>query len=151
MTQGSRKSVVTLRCMLALLVLLYASAMYCAWRPLRLSVEATQYRQLVWQTGSGFSLRYALQKVSFIVGSAMGLMSVILLFLRIRGGLILLVLCAPILAVATLLGAAPAAYPDVEPATTTLLWCAAAALWGATTVYAMLRRRELFERNQIAN
>jgi hypothetical protein len=148
---SSRQSVTTLRCILVFLVLIYASALYCEWRPMNLSVEATQYRQLVWQAGSGFSLSYALQKAGLIIGNAMGLLSVSLLFLRIRRGLILLILCAPILVVATLLGAPPAAYPDVEPATTTLLWCTAAALWGSTVVYVLLQGRELFERHQMEN
>lgn len=145
---SSPKSVVSLRCMLVFLVLVYAAALYCEWRPMNLSVEATQYRQLVWQASSGFSLSYALQKGGLIIGSAMGVLGVSLLFLRIRRGLILLILAAPILVVAALLGAAPAAYPDVEPATTTILWCTAAALWGSAVVYALVQRRELFEIHQ---
>lgn len=148
---SSRQSILTLRCMLLLLVLAYASALLYEWRPMSLSAEAAQYRQLVWEAGSGLSLRYGLQKGSLMLGSAMGLLSVSFLFFRIRQGLILLILCAPFLVVATLLGAAPAGYPDVEPGTTMLLWCLAAALWGSVVVYAMLRGQDLFDRHRVAN
>lgn len=67
----------------------------------------------------------------------MGLLGVGLLFLRIRRGLIFLILCAPILAVATFFGAAPAAYPDVEPAATMLLRCIAAPPFGDLPLFTL--------------
>jgi len=145
---GSKPSVVILRWMLVSLVLVCASALYFEWRPMELSVEATQYRELVWQSDSGFSLAAALQKIGLIVGSAIGLLGVGLLFVPIQRGLPLLILCAPVLVLAALLGSAPAAYPDVERASTLLMWCGASALWGAVVVYTLLQRRVLFERPQ---
>jgi hypothetical protein len=139
-----QRSAAILRGMLTGLVIVYASAVYLEWHPPRLSAEATQYRQLVWLSMSGFSLNYLLQRLCLIVGNSAGALGVALMLVRNRRGLPLLLLCPPLLGVAALSGAAPAAYPDLEGTTTMLLWCGSSAIWGCVVVYALLRRDLLF-------
>ena len=148
---ASRRPVAILRAMLMALVLAYAFALYFEWRPLGLSVEAMDYRQVVWQSASGFSIGYAIQRIGLVIGTGLGLLGAILLFIPMRHGLSLLIFSAPVLVGAMLAGATPSAYPDVEAATTMLLWCIASALWGSVVVHVALQRRQLFQRAEIAN
>ena len=140
----NRNSVVVLRAMLVGLVVVYSIAIYCQWHPFGLSSEATTYRQLVWLSGSGFSLLYVAQKVCWVLGNGAGLLGVILMFIRRQSGVTLVGLSLPILYAAMMLGSPPSAYPDIESAIGLLLWCTTSAIWGCVIVYALLQRRVLF-------
>ena len=140
----SHRYVTNLRAMLVALLVAYVSTLYVEWGPHKLSTEATQYQQLVYLSMSGFSLTFMLQKLCWIIGNGFGVFGLILMFSRSQRGTPLLFLSPLLLGAAALLGAAPAAYPDIEGATAKLLWCATSAIWGFTVGYALLLRDQLF-------
>ena len=140
----SEQPVTILRGTMGILVAAYLLATYLELHPSELSSEARQYQTVVLETASGFSMAFALQKLSWILGSVLGLLGVTLLFFRIIFGLPCLMLSAPLLVGATLLGHSPAAYPPIQSTASTLLWCLTSAAWSATTVYALIRRDLLF-------
>ena len=138
------RPIFVLRGLLICLVTSYGMALYSSWCPAPLSVEAAQYQDLAWLSGSGFSLYHALQKIFWILGNCAGVLGLGLVLFRIQNGLALLILCAPLLVASALFGATPSAYPNVESTASLLLWCATSALWGAVVVFMMLQRHLLF-------
>jgi hypothetical protein len=140
----SKRTVTILRGAIGILVVAYSFAAYIEFHPSSLSNEAQQYQRVVWDTISGFSIGFALQKMCWILGNGVGVLGVTLLFSRIFYGLPCLIASAPLLVIATLLGESPAAYPPLESTTATLLWCLTSAVWGATVAYVFVRRDLLF-------
>ena len=145
----SHHSIVNLRGMLVALVVAYASTLYVEWHPHQLSTEATQYQQLAYLTMSGFSIKFMLQKLSWIIGNGFGVLGLILMFIRSQRGTLFLFMCPLLLGAAALFGAAEPAYPNVESTTALLLWCTTSAIWGCVVVYALLLRDQLFPRRQM--
>ena len=121
---------------------------YSQWVLAHLSSEATQYRQLVSDTMSGFSITFALQKVCWVLGNGLGIVGILLLIFRSGYGLPALLLSAPVLSLAALLGSPPPAYPDVQSTPILLLWCLSSATWGGVVVFGFLRRDILFVRRR---
>jgi hypothetical protein len=147
----SKQSAFILRALLMALVISYGAALYFEWRPLSLSVEATKYREIVWQVAGGFGIGNLIQKVGLVIGSCMVLLGAVLLFLRQRIGLYFLLFSAPTVVASILVNATSSAYPDVELTTTMLLSCVASALWGSVITCVMLQRRRLFERETFSS
>jgi hypothetical protein len=135
-----------LRAMLALLVAVYASALYLEWHPSHLSIEATQYQSIATEVMSGLSLKFGLQKLSFVIGNGLGGLGVALMFFGSWHGFRLLAVCPLLLGAAALFGAYEDAYPSIESTTAFLLWCASSAIWGAVAIYAPLQRALLFSK-----
>jgi hypothetical protein len=150
-THETQQPAAVFRGMLAILVIAYMSTLYLEWHPPKLSVEATQYHQLVELTMTGFSVNFVLQKLCWLVGNSLGALGVALMFFRSRRGLPLLFLCPLLLGAAALLGTASPAYPDIESTTTMLLWCMSSAIWGCVITCALLRGEALFPRLQKTN
>jgi hypothetical protein len=131
--------------MLALLVVVYASALYLEWHPHALSTEATQYQSIAEEVVSGFDLRFGLQKICFVVGNGLGLLGVVFMFFGSWLGLRFFAVCPLLLGAAALLGAYEDAYPALEQTPPVfLLWCASSAIWGAIVIYTTLQRALLF-------
>jgi hypothetical protein len=137
--------------MLTGLAVFHCLALYFEWHLPALSSEAKQYQELVWRSGSGFSLFYALQKLCWFLGTVVGVLGAACMLLRRKIGLILFAVCLPILYAATLFGAPPSAYPNIVTTAEFLFWCASSALWGCIFVYALLQRRALFGGGGVAN
>ncbi len=142
--ERSDRPIFILRVLLLGLAVTFASALYREFYLSGLSVEATQYRELVEQTMSGPDLVFGLQKILGLVGIVLGTLGIVLMFFRRRPGLPFLFWCALLLVAAALFGATPVAYPNVESTITIVLWWASGAIWGCTVVYASLRRDALF-------
>lgn len=131
------------RSMLAALVVAFGLVLCAQAHGPTLSSEARQYSQLVWETQSGLSLAYAAQKVCWLLAVALGGIGIALLFLRFRGGLVLLLLSAPMFFAAAVLDAPPPAYPDIGQTTVVLLECITSALWGSVVTCGLLADRIL--------
>jgi hypothetical protein len=143
----SPQSITIIRGLLVALLITYSSALCVEWNPQRLSTEAAQYQQLVHLSMSGFSLKFMLQKTFWLIGNVFGVFGLILMFIRSKRGTLPLLLCPLLLTIAALLGAAPAAYPNIEGETAMLLWCATSAIWGCVVVYALLLGNQLSSKN----
>lgn len=143
---SNRLVAVILRVMLAGLVVAFGLVLYAQRHGPYLSIEARQYQQIVWDTQSGMSLANLAEKVCWSLGTVFGVVAVALLFFRIRIGTILLLLCAPLLGVAAILGAPPLAFPDIEQTTVVLLTCLASAVWGCVMTYVVMANKMLFSK-----
>lgn len=143
---ASRKLVLVFRGSVLVLLITYVLALYSELAPVQLSSEANQHQQTVSDTMAGFSIKFALQRICWLLGNGLGISGIVLLFLRSGCGLPPLLLSAPVLALAALLGASPRAYPAVESTPNLLLWCISSAIWGGVVVYAFVRRDLLFVR-----
>lgn len=140
----SSRQIAILRLLLGCLTLAGLAASYVQRHPPKLSDEATQYQQVVWQTMSGIDIRFVLQKVCWALGIAAEISGAALMWFRRVLGLSLFIASPVLLVSATLLGAAPSAYPDVQNAGAFLAWCVTSALWGGVVAYASVRRDTLF-------
>lgn len=149
--EAQRQAVIFLRSAILLLVLVYAFTLHLEWMPVALSSEANQYQQIVFTTMSGFSLDFALQKVCWLLGNSLGILGAILLFFRSGYGLPAVLLSAPLLGLAAVFGAPPAAYPGIEGTSQFLFWCLSSAVWAGVTVYAFAERRVLFAKQRAEN
>jgi len=106
--------ILVLRVMLAALVVAFGLMQFAYSHGGYLSTDARQYQQLVWDTMSGLSLWYGVEKLCWLLGITFGAVGILLLFFRIRSGVILLLFSAPLLMVAAVSGATPPAFPDIE-------------------------------------
>ena len=76
-----------------------------------------------------------------------GPVAIVLLYFRVRGGLTLLLSCAPLLMVAAEAGAPPSAFPNIERLPVLLLERLTSALWGCVVTYALTAHTVLFSKS----
>jgi hypothetical protein len=128
-----------LRVMLAGLVVAYGLTQYVQWwyAPF-LSIETRHYQEIATMVMSGLSLKFAVQKLFWLLANVLGALGIALMFFRNRSGLPMLLACPPLLIAATVLGAPEAAFPGIELTAAKLLWCATAAIWGCVVTYALV-------------
>ena len=136
-----------LRVMLAALVVAFGLMQFAYSHGGYLSTDARQYQQLVWQTMSGPSPWYLLYNVCWVLGLISGAVAIVLLFFRIRKGLILLLLCAFLLLVAAVSSAPAPAFPDIERLPVLVLECVTSALWGCVVTYVLTADKMLFSKS----
>jgi len=132
--------------MLAALALLFGLVLYAQAHGGYLSNESRQYQQIVWETMSGLSLWYFVQRVCWLFGVVSGAVAIVLLFFRIRAGVIFLFWCAPVLLIAAISGAPPSAFPDIERLPVVLLECVTSAMWGCVVAYVLTAQTVLFSK-----
>lgn len=136
-----------LRVMLAALVVAFGLMQFAYSHGGYLSTDARQYQQLVWDTMSGLSLWYGVEKLCWLLGITFGAVGILLLFFRIRSGVILLLFSAPLLMVAAVSGAPPPAFPDIERLPVLVLECVTSALWGCVVTYVLTADKMLFSKS----
>jgi hypothetical protein len=140
-------SIFVMRALLIGFAMTYVAALYLDWHPSGLSVEATEYRESMILTMSGFSILFVLQKALWMLGIVLGALGIMLMCLRMRRGLPCVLWCPLPLVAAAFFGAAPSTYPATESTIVFVLWCASSALWGCAVVYGFLLRESLFLRS----
>lgn len=114
-----------------------AAALYTEWNPGALSKEAQEYLAIAQTVNySGVDLRFALQKLCFLVGVMALLAGSALALRRRRVGAILLTLAALPLAMTVPLGESASYYPLIQGLTARTLWCVTSAAWGAAIALA---------------
>jgi hypothetical protein len=75
-----------LRVMLAALVVAFGLMQFAYSHGGYLSTDARQYQQLVWQTMSGLSLWYGVEKLCWLLGIIFGAVAILLLFFEFGAG-----------------------------------------------------------------
>lgn len=139
-----KRTTLILRIMLAALAVTFGLTLYAQSHRGYFSADARQYQQIVRGTMSGLSLWYLIQKICWLLGIIAGAVAIVLLFFRIRGGLFLLLSCAPLLMMAAASGAPPSAFPNIEPLPVLLLECLTSATWGCVVTYVLTERKVVF-------
>src|SRR2546428_6132488 len=130
--------------LLALFWAAFAATLYTDWHPGPLSKEAQQYLTFAEEVNySGLSLRFAAQKLSFLVGIVSLLSGSILLLAHRRPGALFFTVAAIPLAATVPLGESEPYYPVIESLASRTLWCITTALWGAAVALAWVERGRL--------
>jgi hypothetical protein len=117
----------------------FAAALYTEWNPGPLSKEAQEYVSIAEMVNySGVDLRFALQKLCFLVGVVALLAGSALALTRRRLGAVSLTVAAIPMAMTVLLGESASYYPLIQGLAARTLWCATSAVWGAAVSLAWI-------------
>jgi hypothetical protein len=110
---------------------LFAAALYAEFHG-QLAPESLQY-QLDYPDAlrNGLNPLYLGAKVAWLAGACLGGIGALLILFSRRRGFLPMLLSAPLIGVGALLQAPQSNYPSLEPTGVFILWCAAAASWGA--------------------
>jgi hypothetical protein len=135
-----------MRVMLTVFVAVFMLALYAGREGgQQLSADAQEYQTTAEMIAySGFSPGLLVGVLLWLGGTALGILGVVLLFVRKRIGLTLFVCGFALLPLGVPFASPEEAYPFVISYWSIMLWCACSAAWSAVCVYAFGNRAAIF-------